>query len=107
MNDQELEGFFNDLKRIESKKPVPDIESLLGEEPEGEKRSFSWKYVAAIFLIGITSIAIYFSQSRETSSPEFEIIISYVPTDTPSEDEFDMVGMDQWQSETDILLIEQ
>lgn len=105
--DQELRQFFQELKSEESKHALPDLGEMLNALPEKERVTTFWRYVAVVALV-ITGIGTYQwgFNAQEAPTEIMEIVISYeIPTPAEEESE-DLVisGMDQWQSETDILL---
>lgn len=106
--DQELQQFFQELRSEEAKDIVPDLESMLATLPEKERSSPMWRYVAAIALliIGIGTYQWHFN-AQESRTEVMEIVISYetpAPAEKDESENLAIPGMDQWQSETDILL---
>lgn len=105
-SDQELEQFFKVLKSEEAQRPLPEFENLLEKVPDLKKSTPLWRYAAAALLIIGFGTYQWGHNSQESTMEVMEIIISY-ETPEPVEKESDdlqMPGMDQWQSETDILL---
>ena len=105
--DQELHPFFDNLKSEEQQQPVPDFEAFLTEPPERNGLFPVWRYAVAIavLILGFSTYQWGFNGQKSTTDIT-EIIISYeIPV--PEEDNSEGLqppGMDQWQSETDILL---
>ncbi len=105
--DLELQQFFQELKTEEAKLAIPDLESMLQDSPKKEKVTSFWRYAAAVILL-ISGIGTYQwgFQRQDANADIMEIIISYEKS-TPQANESEELaipGMDQWQSETDILL---
>lgn len=106
--DQELLQFFGELKTEEAKLPIPELDELLPASTERTGSSPFWRYAAAVSLV-IIGLATYQWAfiSQDDGADITEITISYeFPTEREQieKDDLELPGMDQWQSETDILL---
>ncbi|MDW3195774.1 MAG: hypothetical protein R8G66_25590 [Cytophagales bacterium] len=108
MEDQELQQFFDELKTEEVTIPIPEIDELIPSPQEKSGSTPFWRYAAviALLMIGLATYQWGFI-SQESEADITEIIISYeFPTaeELTEKDELELPGMDQWRSETDILL---
>lgn len=106
-SDQELEQFFKALKSEEAQQPFPGFEKMLGKVPGSKKSTPLWRYAAAVALLIIGFGTYQWGYNSQESPIEvMEIIISYETHELEENESNDlqMPGMDQWQSETDILL---
>ena len=104
--DMELQQFFGELKTREADLAVPDLDELLGKEPVRKAIPKLWRFAAVVALLIIGFSSYKWGFSSDIAPAEItEIIISYetVPIEEETDD-LQMPGMDQWQSETDILL---
>lgn len=105
--DQELQQFFDELKAEEASMPIPEFDELIPSPEEKTGQAPFWRYAAAVtfLIIGLATYQ-WGVTSQDSVLDITEIIISYeLPTEEETEqDELELPGMDQWQSETDILL---
>ena len=108
MEDPELQQFFDELKAEEATMPIPEVDELISSSQEKSGSAPFWRYAAvvALLVIGLATYQWGFI-SQESETDITEIIISYeFPTaeEATEQDELELPGMDQWRSETDILL---
>ncbi len=102
--DQNLHQFFDELKLIEKQQPIPSFEAL-SETSLGKKNRLPFlRYAAVLAVLFISVIYLWAIKDRQGSMEITEIVISYGSQEMQEVETLGPEGMDQWQSETDILL---
>lgn len=104
-SDQHLSQFFEELKSTEANQAIPDFDALYPKVDDQPHRTSWWRYAAVFALIAV-GFGLYQTTLRAPDEVvQTEIILSYgYHEEDQTPDEFQLEGMDQWQSETDILL---
>lgn len=114
MSDNSIKQFFEEWKSADQQQRVPDFDELIANSdtihPTIRVRSYQWLGIAAsiTLVLGLFIGKMYLSKSIVAPSEKTEIIIVIEPEQSidPADYLDDLPSIDQWQSETDILLAE-
>ena len=109
-SDKEIKDFFESWKAADKQHAVPDFDSMLPIEPPGERPGrMVWLGVAASIVV-VMGFSLWYWLLKPTSEfdafakTEIMITIDQEEASAAFANEWEVPGIDNWESETDVLL---